>query len=263
MLFEHMPYTNFHDINLEWLLKSMRDLQNYVKTEIASINNRLTAAEAKITKEIADRKAADAELQTQIKNNYTNLNTKITNLTNKHNEDIFKLRGEIASSYIDSAEYTDAEIAKVIAMIKTLPSSPVFNYFRQKMCTIQHTFQDYYLWLRDHAYRAGWFDSQGMTCGELDDLAKTALDWDLNGVRIIKDFQQTWHYLMPDPYTGKKVTITQAVQNLYQLHYTGLDCGQWDAMTYTAAEFDTAGYTAYQIDWTKEPAKLDKGDITP
>ena len=262
MLFEQLPYTNFHDINLEWLLRSMRDLQNYVKTTIADFNNRLSAAEATITKEIADRKAADAALQTQITNNYNALNTKIINLTNKHNEDVFKLRGEIAASYIDSTEYTDVEIAKVIAMIKALPSDPVFNYFRQKMCTIQHTLQDYYLWLRDHAYSAGWFDSQGMTCRQLDDLGKTALEWDLDGVKIIKDYQQTWPYQMFDPYNGRKITVVQAVQNLYQLHYTGLKCGEWDSMTYTVGEFDAAGYTAYQIDWTKEPQILDKGDVT-
>lgn len=262
MLFEHMPYTNFHDINLEWLLQAMKDLQNEVKTALADFNNRLTAAEAKITKEISDRKAADAQLQTQITNNYNTLSTRITNLNNKHDEEVFKLRGEIAASYINSTEYTDAEIAKVIAMIRALPSNPVFNYFRQKMCSIQHTLQDYYLWLRDHAYSAGWFDSQGMTCGQLDGLGKTALEWDLDGVKIIKDYQEKWPYQMFDPYSGRKITTVQAIQNLYQLHYTGLKCGEWDSMTYTAGEFDTAGYTSYQIDWTKDPANLNKGDVT-
>ena len=262
MLFEHMPYTNFHDINLEWLLRAIKDLQNEFKTALANFDNRLTAAEAKLTKEIADRKAADAALQTQITNNYNALGTKIINLTNKHNEDVFKLRGEIAASYIDSTEYTDAEIAKIVAMIKALPSNPVFNYFHQKMCTIQHTLQNYYLWLRDHAYSAGWFDSQGMTCRQLDDLGKTTLEWDLDGIKIIKDYQQTWPYQMFDPYNGRKITVVQAVQNLYQLHYTGLKCGEWDSMTYTVGKFDAAGYTAYQIDWTEEPANLDKGDVT-
>lgn len=262
MLFEHMPYTNFHDINLEWLLRSMRDLQNYVKTTIEDFNNRLSATEDAITKEIADRKNADVQLQTQITNNYNTLSTRITNLNNKHDEDMLKIRGEIAAMYGDSVEYTDAQIAKVIAMIKALPSSPVFNYFRQKMCTIQHTFFDYYNWLRDHSFTAGEFDSSAITCGEFDALGKTALEWDMGGKDILHDFFKSMLTFMFDPYKGERVPVRHVVANLYQLHYTGLTCGEWDAMTFNANEFDAAGFTSYQLDWTKDPIILDRGDVT-
>lgn len=31
------PYTNFHDINLDWILKQVQDLQNYVNDQINDI----------------------------------------------------------------------------------------------------------------------------------------------------------------------------------------------------------------------------------
>lgn len=31
------PYTNFHDINLDWILKQVQELQNYVNDQINDI----------------------------------------------------------------------------------------------------------------------------------------------------------------------------------------------------------------------------------
>lgn len=31
------PYTNFHDINLDWILQQVQDLQNYVNDQINDI----------------------------------------------------------------------------------------------------------------------------------------------------------------------------------------------------------------------------------
>lgn len=33
----NFPYTNFHDINLDWILKQVQDLQNYVNDQINDI----------------------------------------------------------------------------------------------------------------------------------------------------------------------------------------------------------------------------------
>ena len=32
-LFEHFPYTNFHDLNLDWILKTVKELFNQVSTQ--------------------------------------------------------------------------------------------------------------------------------------------------------------------------------------------------------------------------------------
>lgn len=48
MLFENIPYTNFHDMNLDWIIKSMLQLQKDEQTQnqnISDLQSRMTNAE--------------------------------------------------------------------------------------------------------------------------------------------------------------------------------------------------------------------------
>lgn len=38
MAFEQFPYTNLHDLNLDWLLKKIEELENRIK-ELEAMNN--------------------------------------------------------------------------------------------------------------------------------------------------------------------------------------------------------------------------------
>ena len=38
-LFEHFPYTNFHDLNLDWILKTVKELFNEVSSQSDWIEN--------------------------------------------------------------------------------------------------------------------------------------------------------------------------------------------------------------------------------
>lgn len=38
-LFEHFPYTNFHDLNLDWILKTVKELFNKVSSQSDWIEN--------------------------------------------------------------------------------------------------------------------------------------------------------------------------------------------------------------------------------
>ena len=37
MAYEHWPYTNFHDLNLDWILGKMRELHDYVHENVDAI----------------------------------------------------------------------------------------------------------------------------------------------------------------------------------------------------------------------------------
>lgn len=248
------PYSNFHDINLSWMIAKLKELENRIETW----EKKLSSLEVALNKEIADRKAADDDLQQQITNNYNTLNTSIQALTWLHQEDVYKLKGEINRAYLKANAYTDYQIELVKKLINPPIPSPTFNYFQQKITKLQCTLRDYYLHLRDHAYTAGEFDQLGLTAGELDGLGLTAGEYDLEGLHKIKDFKKDWPWFDYDPYTGEKVELKRLIRNLYQYHMGGLTCGEWDAMEYTCGEFDQAGYTAYQLDWTQDPKELDK-----
>lgn len=38
MLFEQFPYTNFHEINLDWILKKVKDMETEFEDYKASVN---------------------------------------------------------------------------------------------------------------------------------------------------------------------------------------------------------------------------------
>ena len=39
MIGEHFPYTNFHDLNLDWIIKTLKETKEYVDTEIQSMED--------------------------------------------------------------------------------------------------------------------------------------------------------------------------------------------------------------------------------
>lgn len=257
--FDHgFPYSNFHEINLEWLINKMKELECFVKTEMAKQNQKIKELGEKLDKEIEDRKTADAGLQTQITNNYNYLVSRIGTLEEKHRLDMVYVRDEMAQNYVTLKNYIDQEIEKVKRLINAPIPCPTFNYIRQKTVCLQTTLFDYYNFLRPHAFTAGWFDAQGFTCAELDSLGQTAIQWDMFGKCNLRNARKNWPWMVYDHHTGQVVPAAQSLNELWQYHMTGLTCGEWDNMSYTCAEFDAAGYTAKQLDWTKDPAELDK-----
>lgn len=96
-LFEHMPYTNFENVNLDWILKTIKEHE----TKLADHETRITALEATtttITNEI-----------TVIEGDITNINNEITEITNiLDNLDITELTQQVAENTADIAELEQA-----------------------------------------------------------------------------------------------------------------------------------------------------------
>lgn len=259
LCFDHgFPYSNFHEINLEWLINKMKELECFVKTEMAKQNQKLKELSEKLDKEIADRKNGDENLQRQITNNYNALTNRIANLEETHRLDVIVLRNEISQAYLTAKNYTDNEIEKVKKLINKPIPCPTFNYIRQETVCLQTTLYDYYNFLRPHAFTAGWFDMQGFTADELDSLGQTALQWDMFGEINLRNARKNWPWIVYDHNTGNRVCVAQSLNELWQYHMKGLKCDEWDSMVYTAKEFDNKNYTAHQLDWTITPLELNK-----
>lgn len=57
-VFEHFPYTNFHELNLDWVLRTLKELE----TRMDAAEARLTAAEARLDNVEAEIAAIQAEI---------------------------------------------------------------------------------------------------------------------------------------------------------------------------------------------------------
>lgn len=268
-LFPEWPYTNFHEQNLEWyihktgfLLKEVRALKDRLDSALQEISDKVDEKLLEMRHELdqieADILATLERIQRETEETLADARKEFADFIARQQAilDQFSKQIEAYNQYIKS--YVDTQIQILRDLIESPIEGPVFNYFRQEVTPIQVALEDYYNYLRPHAFRAGWFDRQGITVGEWDGLGKTALEWDLEGEHIIRNFKRQWPWLAYDPWTGLKVPMAELIYRLTEYHGVGLTTGQWDAMTYTAGEFDAAGYQAFTLDWSNAPLELDK-----
>ena len=59
MFGERFPYTNFHDLNLDWILKTMQETKNYVDTEIQSMEDYIQDDLPGLVQELIDQTIID------------------------------------------------------------------------------------------------------------------------------------------------------------------------------------------------------------
>lgn len=157
-LFEQFPYTNFHDLNLDWIIKALKDLDKKVDT----IEERITEA-AKVYVDARIKEFVDGPMQ-DMQNQINNLDTEMDNFqasVNKQfanytaatdkkladfqtlvNAQIVLLRNDLANAkaefqtLIDGANsYTDQQIAVAMSKIPELVAKEVLDVHVWNMLT--------------------------------------------------------------------------------------------------------------------------------
>lgn len=157
-LFEQFPYTNFHDLNLDWIIKALKDLDKKVDT----IEERITEAakvyvDARI-KEFVDGpmqdmqnqiNALDTEMDTfqasinkQFANYTAATDKKLADFQTLVNAQIVLLRNDLANAkaefqtLIDGANnYTDQQIAVAMGKIPKLVEKYILEVHVWNMLT--------------------------------------------------------------------------------------------------------------------------------
>lgn len=148
-MFNKYPYTDFHELNLDWILKEMKDLQEQMNGLLEkAIEEATKAAKEYIDEQLADIEADFAELQ----RNFNALNVNVNNLNNAFNAFTLNINAQIAAlkTYIDDAlqaqtlqtqlliaqnnDYLLSEMETYLTQIK------VINYFTGEKVTIQDMF---------------------------------------------------------------------------------------------------------------------------
>lgn len=157
-LFEQFPYTNFHDLNLDWIIKALKDLDKKVDT----IEERITEA-AKVYVDARIKEFVDGpmqDMQNQINALDTEMDTfqakvnkqfadytaatdkKLADFQDLVNAQIVLLRNDIANAkaefqtLIDGANsYTDQQIAVAMGKIPKLVEKYILEVHVWNMLT--------------------------------------------------------------------------------------------------------------------------------
>lgn len=148
-MFNKYPYTDLHELNLDWILKEMKDLQAAMAGLLeTAIEEATKAAKEYVDEQLAVIEADFAELQ----RNFNTLNDNVTALNNAFNAFTANINAQITAlkTYIDDAlqaqtlqtqlliaqnnEYLLSEMETYLTQIK------VINYFTGEKVTIQDMF---------------------------------------------------------------------------------------------------------------------------
>lgn len=291
MFFHDFPYTDFHELNLDWVIKKLKafeqDLtafgaefeelktsQDQVLAQMAIVltqmDNILDTIHTEVENAVAD--TVPGYVDEAMRPYITDLNSALAEVESMKaqilgwQDQIVQLRADFTRAdnnlvvdYTTKIVALSYEIYQQIDRLQVeidnlqwqLPE--VYNLVKGVKTNIVALIYDVYDAVRYRAYTALQFTNAGLTCTELDGLEKTALDWDVNGYDILYDPR----LLCINPLTGIKQPICAILQDLAlfssERTWTALI---WDEKENDADTIDGAEESAFSFDYS-DPAIIE------
>lgn len=170
--YNEYPYTDIHELNLDWILKKMRELEELVaniKEDILAEANAYTDAKALILQGNIDALANDVNaFKIEINDKVDTLNAETVTRLNKLDQDVIDLYTYIDNQIVIANARTDQAIINAKEDIYThlteeLGKIKVINYFTGELISVQDMFN----------YLASLHATDGITYGQLEGRQKT------------------------------------------------------------------------------------------
>lgn len=175
-MYHILPYTNFHDLNLDWILNTVKKLEadvEYVKNYFDNIDKEI---DDKVAEAVAPVFTEMASLSNQLNTRMTNLQTALTNRM-----DTIELEN---SSYWANAQVQFDDIWRKINTLQfELPE--FINPYNGLMEQLQKILFDIYLYPNMGWITAGEFDTLNETGQSFDAYQFNAAEFDRNAKTIL------------------------------------------------------------------------------
>ena len=146
MAFEQFPYTNFHDLNLDWVLKEVKRVSEAVdkwSTEVLDAAKAYT--DEKIAAEAERANQANLELKQSVETAIRDFQNVVNGALSGFQEQLTQQNAEIDANLVAARGYTNAQIAQnneflMEEISKGLIDLKVLNLFTGKYVTVQEMF---------------------------------------------------------------------------------------------------------------------------
>lgn len=146
MAFEQFPYTNFHDLNLDWVLKEVKRISKAVDTwsvEVLNAAKLYTDEQVEIERERANQ--ANLELKQQVESAIREFQNAVNGTLSGFQQQLLQQDDQIAANLAEAIHYTETRIAanNIYLMDKIaegLVDVRVINVFTGEKVTIQAMF---------------------------------------------------------------------------------------------------------------------------
>jgi len=188
------PYTNFHDLNLDWILQQLNEMDQRIDNIIADA---VAQAKAYTDQQLKEFKDDFSELEDQI---YTAMNqlrqqqttfiAQVTASINAINEKVDKLESDLQAGIYSMQVYTDLAIKNnneyILQQIENqLIGIKVINYFTGQEVTIQEMFNILAKYHLEDAMTYNQYAGKNVTYTQLASLSITYLQLINNGNNLV------------------------------------------------------------------------------
>ena len=196
-LFENFPYTNFHELNLDWVIKTMKALDEkvdsiedriynkskaYTDEQIAILRNEFNSLEDEFIVFKADVNKMFADYTARQDKAFTDYKALVDAQIDLLEQEIRDAKAELKTLLAQANSYTDASMQMLLLQIPPIISdqirtSLVYNLLTGKYVTIQAMFDYLCMFHAPDSLTCGDMFTKNNTCEQIRLYNKTCMEF--------------------------------------------------------------------------------------
>lgn len=226
------PYTDFHEMNLDWLLTTYQSIVDKLNETIDWANNHQTEYEEAIARLTA--------VENEIYTFEAQINAAFTQLQRDLEADFAQQKAELAQALADTQAQVDAAIIQMQDEVSQQLSDFVEEFYILK-AEVQAEVNRL-LGIINQA-----IDQLNATLDANNQYIFNYVENRLDEfIAMIPDYENIYVY---NPYRGEVTLLQQTINDLYSVaSIWGLTAQQYDSLELTATEYDSLGLSALEYD---------------
>ena len=196
-LFENFPYTNFHELNLDWVIKTMKALDEkvnsiedriynkskaYTDEQVAILRNEFNSLEDEFIAFKADVNKMFADYTARQDKAFTDYKALVDAQIDLLEQEIRDAKAELQTLLAQANSYTDASMQMLLLQIppiigEQIKTALVYNVLTGKYVTIQAMFDYLCMFHAPNAITCGDMFAKNNTCSQIRLYNKTCMEF--------------------------------------------------------------------------------------